>query len=238
MLIIIGFVPSSTQAKRFYRYYYFAADSTEIETEDEENQVVTEKYKRSKRPVTKEEDRYSDPFTNRKRSPLLSLPNPSIIQLQVDLDSGDNYTVYEKMGDGYFRSPNSLTFEEFSKIQEQRYFKNYIKSKAAGLDGESVVGTKRLIPKIYVSPAFDRIFGGSYIDIRPNGFATLDFGAKFQRVDNPTIPLRQQRNGGFSFDQQLSTNFVGKIGEKATITANWDTKSSFQFENNIKFDYT
>lgn len=236
----IGFLfQTEVSAKEWYSYYYFAAtDSTEVTTEEGEDEVVDEKYKRSKRSQSKETDRYGDPLINRKKSPLLSLPNPSNIQTQIELDSGNTYTIYEKLGNGYFRSPSSLSFDDFLKIQEQRYFKNYIKSKSSGLDGESIIASKRLIPKIYVSPLFDRIFGGNYIDIRPNGFATLDFGAKFQRVDNPTIPLRQQRNGGFSFDQQLSMNLIGKLGEKATITANWDTKSSFQFENNIKFDYT
>ena len=40
------------------------------------------------------------------------------------------------------------------------------------------------------------------------------------------------------FDQNLAINVVGKIGEKMKLNFNWDTKANFEFENNIKLDYT
>ncbi len=67
---------------------------------------------------------------------------------------------------------------------------------------------------------------------------TLDFGGRFQHVENPAIPIRQQRNGNFEFDQQISLNVVGKIGDKLAVTANFDNNNSFDFQNNIKVEYT
>ena len=73
--------------------------------------------------------------------------------------------------------------------------KGYWQGRSKALDGESAVSGRNLIPKIYISPVLDRIFGGSYVEIIPRGFVTLDFGASFQNVENPTVAARQQKNG-------------------------------------------
>jgi hypothetical protein len=98
---------------------------------------------------------------------------------------------------------------------------------------------RRLIPKIYLGPTADRLFGGSYLDFQTNGFVTLDFGAQWQRTQNPNLPVRQQRQFlPLNFDQQMSINFTGKLGEKLKMTGNFDSKASFQFEQNLKLEYT
>ncbi|HPI80870.1 MAG TPA: cell surface protein SprA, partial [Cyclobacteriaceae bacterium] len=72
----------------------------------------------------------------------------------------------------------------------------------------------------------------------PRGFVTLDFGGSWQKIENPSIPIRQQRNGGFEFDQQINLSVVGKVGEKLAITTNFDNNNSFDFQNNMKVEYT
>ncbi|WP_343030548.1 cell surface protein SprA [Fulvivirga aurantia] len=72
----------------------------------------------------------------------------------------------------------------------------------------------------------------------PRGFVTLDFGGRWQFVDDPQLQQRQRRNGSFEFDQQISMNVVGKVGEKLQVTANFDNNNSFDFENDLKVEYT
>lgn len=189
-------------------------------------------------PLYNFKDRYGDPLNYQVSPSPFLLDNPSSYQLQIDVDTGRNYTIHEKMGDLNYRAPTTMSFEQFDRLHSQRMYKDYWRNKSSGLDGESAVSGRRLIPPIYISPVFDRIFGGSYVDIQPNGFVTLDFGGKWQRVQNPSIPIRQQRNGGFEFDQQISMNVVGKIGEKMAITANFDNNNTFDFENDLKVEYT
>ncbi|NJN26053.1 MAG: cell surface protein SprA [Cyclobacteriaceae bacterium] len=158
--------------------------------------------------------------------------------MNVEVDTSLNYTIDEQIGDLNYRAPTNLNFEEYNKLHGIQMRKNYWKEMSSDKDGESAISGRRLIPPIYMSPAFDRIFGGSFVDIRPNGFVMLDFGGKWQRIQNPSIPIRQQKNGGFEFDQQISMNVVGKIGEKLSVTANFDNNNSFDFENNLKVEYT
>ncbi|MFD2514724.1 cell surface protein SprA [Pontibacter locisalis] len=193
----------------------------------------------SRKPTFVPSDRRGNPFSTRSSSSPLLLGQPSNLQLNVELDDSlKQYNITETIGDINYRPPSSMTMQQYSEWQQREAIRNYWRAKSAGLDGESVVSSNRLIPKIYISPVFDRIFGGNYVDIQPNGNVSLKFGARFNRNQNPTIPLRQQRTGDFDFDQNISLNLVGKIGEKMRINFNWDNNANFDFENNMKLDYT
>lgn len=76
------------------------------------------------------------------------------------------------------------------------------------------------------------------MELIPRGFVTLDFGGQWQNIQNPAIPIRQQTNGGFEFDQQINLAVTGKVGEKLKITTNFDNNNSFDFQNQMKIEYT
>ena len=160
------------------------------------------------------------------------------MKLEVLPDTGRTYSIFERMGTVNYRSPSYMTFEEASHLQNQTILKDYWRTRSRALDGESAVSSRNLLPKLYVSPVLDRIFGGSYVEMIPRGFVTLDFGGQWQKIQNPSIPIRQQTNGGFEFDQQISLNVTGKVGEKLKVTTNFDNNNSFDFQNQMKVEYT
>ncbi|HEX8060781.1 MAG TPA: cell surface protein SprA, partial [Cyclobacteriaceae bacterium] len=205
-------------------------DSTQVDTTRYNNNPY--------KPTFRYRDRYGDPFSNYTPYSPFFLKDPPSLKTDVDVDTSKNYTILEKMGSVYFRPRNSMSFGEFNQNQTRQLVKDYWRSRSKALDGESAVSSRNLIPRIYISPVLDRIFGGSYVEIVPRGFVTLDFGASFQNIKNPAIPLRQQKNGGFEFDQQISLSVVGKIGQKLAVTTNFDNNNSFDFQNNMKVEYT
>jgi cell surface protein SprA len=198
----------------------------------------SQSYRPSRRPTFQLRDRYGDPFSNRTTSSPLFLKDPTKIDYDVELDSTLNYTLFERVGGIYYRPLTTMSFNEFNAYQDRQMMRSYWQGKSRSQDGESAISSRGLTPKIYVSPALDRIFGGSYVELIPRGFVTLDFGVAFQRIDNPSIPIRQQRNGGFEFDQQINMSVIGKVGEKLAVTANFDNNNSFDFQNNMKVEYT
>ena len=195
-------------------------------------------YNPTRRPTFSPRDRYGDPFSNYTTFSPLFLKDPKALSLDVQIDTGMNYIIYEKIGKVNFRPTSSMSFREFSQQQDRLMLKDYWQNRSKALDGESAVSGKNLLPKIYVSPVLDRIFGGSYVELIPRGFVTLDFGGSWQKIENPAIPIRQQKNGGFEFDQQINLSVVGKVGEKLKITTNFDNNNSFDFQNNMKVEYT
>ena len=201
--------------------------------------IDTARYRPSTRPNPRPTDRPGDPFSNPPPASGLLQDAPPGATTKVELDTATgNYVIYEKVGDVDYRPVSTMTFAEYEKYRKNKDERDNFKAKAAGLDGEGPLASKSIIPRIYISPLFDRIFGGNYIDIRPNGSVLLDFGYRHQRVFNPALPIRQQSSGQFLFDQQISLNAQGKIGDKLKVNINQDTKAAFEFDNTIKLDYT
>ena len=182
-------------------------------------------------------DRYSNSFKDLYSSNLFSLSSSSIVN-DLKIDTSMVYTFTESIGDIDYRPIIGIPFEKYNNYQTKNLLKENWGKKSTELDGENSLQGRRLIPKIFIPQVFDRIFGGNYIDLSVNGFVNLDFGGKLQRIENPSIPIRQQRNGGFNYDQQLNLNIIGQIGEKLKISANFDNNNTFDFQNNLKLDYT
>jgi len=183
------------------------------------------------------QDNLTDPFSNPPSQSPMYMGDPSNITTDVTYDPEENqYNINEKMGDRFYRNPTYLTFDEFIRSEYSKSTNNYWKE----ISGTSSEDAKRsIIPKIYIGgQAFDRIFGGNTIDIRPQGSAELTFGINTYRNDNPSIPEKQRRNTTFDFKEKIQMNVVGNIGEKMKLTTNYNTEASFDFENKMKLEYT
>lgn len=200
--------------------------------------TTVQKYQTTRRPTFRLRDRYSDPFSDPVTTSPFFLKDPFTIDVDVVVDSGVHYTITERMSQLPFRPSSRLTLDELNAYHDRQLMRSYWQGKSRMQSGESPLTQRGFAPKIYISPVLDRIFGGSYIELIPRGFVTLDFGASFQRIDNPNIPVRMQRNGGFDFDQQINMSVIGKVGEKLAVSANFDTNNSFDFQNNMKVEYT
>ncbi|MGF1534125.1 MAG: cell surface protein SprA [Bernardetiaceae bacterium] len=186
-------------------------------------------------------DRLGDPFSMPRRyAPLLGLGLPSGISLDRRLDSTGNYIeLRETLGDFYFRPPSRISLDDYRDLRSAEIDREYWRTLQSGETDESGLATNRLFKPIKLeSKMLNRFLGGDEIDIQPNGAVTLDFGGQWTRIDNPQIPIRQQRMGGFRFDQRIQLGLLGKIGEKIQMNVNWDTKSTFQFENRFNQGYS
>lgn len=167
----------------------------------------------------------------------LYLSNPSNVQSGFEYDPAtENYNYYEKIGDTYIKYPTYMDFEEYINYDSKKSLQNYWKEKAAADD---INQTKGFRPSLTVkSKAFDRIFGGNTIDIRPQGSAELSFGINRSTRDNPALPENQRSTTTFNFDQKIQLNVVGNIGEKLKLTTSYNTEATFDFENQMKIEYT
>ena len=147
------------------------------------------------------------------------------------------YILNSSVGGSFdYRPPMSMTLDEYLQYDLERAMETYWLER---VEEDSEAGMKGLIPEIKVrGEAFDRIFGGNTINIRPQGSAEVIFGINTSRTDNPRIPVDQRRITTFNFDQRIQLNLVGNIGEKLKINTNYNTEATFDFENQVKLDYT
>jgi len=162
-------------------------------------------------------------------------------EVEYDQESG-NYFVYRRYGRFSAAPPIVMTPSEYRDYVARQQAKDYWDARSKTDAAQDAAGrdpASSIIPQITVdSESFARIFGSNTIDIRPQGFAELTFGGRFQKIDNPIIPERNRNVFTFNFDQRIQMNVNGSIGEKLKLNVNYDTEATFAFENQVKVEFT
>ncbi|MCW0482681.1 cell surface protein SprA [Gaoshiqia sediminis] len=167
----------------------------------------------------------------------LYLQKPSNIKTQVEYDPvTGTYILQEKIGDMDYRLPKTMSLQEYVRYDFQNSIRNYWRQRASQADLESQ-GT--FIPRLTVGgEAFNRIFGGNTIDVRPQGYVEVSFGYQMNSTENPSIPERLRKTPSFDFDQKIQMNVNGSIGEKMKMRVNYNTEATFDYENKMNLDYS
>lgn len=165
------------------------------------------------------------------------LKKPSNIQYDIEYDAiTGEYLLYEKIEGMNYRLPSSLTREEYLNMDIKEAVNRYWRQKMA----ETNLNTRsQLIPQLRISgEAFSKIFGTNVVNIRPQGYVELSMGVRSNRIENPSIPVRMQRNTTFDFNQKINVNLEGEVGDRLKMRFNYNTDATFDFENRIKLNYT
>ncbi|HHB78577.1 MAG TPA: cell surface protein SprA, partial [Saprospiraceae bacterium] len=171
---------------------------------------------------------------------VIDLKDPAIVDQSVEYDPETGmYIITEKVGNDFYRPPSYMTFDEYMTWKSEQQQKSYFKQLAGISDGsDGISGRLDPIAKFdFKKSLIDRLFGGSTVDIRPQGNIDLRFGVDYSKVDNPIIPIRNRKRTTFDFGMDIRMNVTGKIGEKLTLTTNYNTNAIFDFENQMKIDY-
>ena len=169
----------------------------------------------------------------------LYLENPSNVKTETEYNpKTGQYDVKQKIGDMDYRPETYMSMKEYQNYMFKKNMREYWRSRVAA-DDLNNKPRKGMIPKMQVnSELFDRIFGGNTVDIKPTGTAELIFGLNRNKNLNPAIPQRQQKITNFDFNMRIQLNLIGKIGDKLKISTNYNTEASFDWENQVKLDYT
>ncbi|MFN0255807.1 T9SS outer membrane translocon Sov/SprA [Pedobacter ureilyticus] len=169
-------------------------------------------------------------------NPFFKLPEN--IKREVAYDAANNrYVITERIGDKLYTPPQYLTVEQYLRMvnsdikrENWRLFSNQ------EIDDIRKTG---VIPEVKInSRVFEKIFGGTTIDIQPSGEAELTFLGRVNKNENPLFNERQRVQSNFDFTQRIQMDVVGNIGTKMKIKMNYNTMAQFDFENQIKLDYT
>ncbi len=173
----------------------------------------------------------------------MDLPTPTSIEDLYTYDPITDRYIYSRVLGGFNISyPIILTPEEYEELIRKEEMRKYFKEKIDAADGRkegSEEAQKNLLPTFYVNSSFfETIFGGNTIEVIPQGTVEMDLGVLYTKQDNPAFSPRNRSNFSFDFDQRISLSLLGKVGERLQVTANYDTQSTFDFQNQVKLEYT
>lgn len=180
-------------------------------------------------------DKTGDPLVDQSRPKSIDLEDPKNVKNNFDYDPDSNRYYYgSKVGNDYLRNPTYLTMDEYmryrAKQDEQAYFQRR-------LDGLMQFNKTPELPQMYKEGLFDRIFGSSTIQVKPQGNVDVTFGGNWQNIQNPALPIRAQKYGIFDFDMQMNINLLATVGDKLKFNISNNTKATFDYQNVQKLDY-
>jgi cell surface protein SprA len=152
------------------------------------------------------------------------------------------YIFVEKVGDYFIKHPFYMTKKEYEEYRLRRDMLDYFKEKVSAVGGRkknAAEAQKNLLPKYYVkSEFFENLFGGNSIEVNPQGSVLVRMGMLFQKVENPQLSERNRSSKVFAYQQEINASLNAQIGKRLKVNAAFDTQSTFNFQNQIKLEYT
>jgi len=181
-------------------------------------------------------DRRGDFLSSPGRSSL-DFRQPSNIKDSLAFDPATGlYTLYEKIGNRYYRTPVTYTAEEYWALRGRQAEVAYFQKRANTMN---LLNRKLARPRLNLyDNLFNRLFGNGKIEIAPQGNVDIMAGYQGQNIKNPTLPERARRNGGFDFNMNAQVNVNANIGDKLKFPIAYNTLANFGQENQLKLDYT
>ncbi|WP_017497884.1 cell surface protein SprA [Flavobacterium sp. WG21] len=173
----------------------------------------------------------------------VEIGNPPSILSAYRYDPITDRYIYTSSVDGFnINYPIVLTPKEYEDLVLKESRRDYFRKKSDAIDGKksgSEAAKKNLLPRYYInSGLFESIFGSNTIDVKPTGSVEMDLGIRYTKQDNPAFSPRNRSSLTFDFDQRISMSLLGKVGTRLEVNANYDTQSTFAFQNLFKLAYT
>lgn len=170
------------------------------------------------------------------------LQNPSSIVDAYTYDPVTNQYIFNSSLGAYnINYPIILSPKEYEDLVLKASMREYFRKKIDAIDGKkegSAEDQRNLLPRYYVNSGFfETIFGSNEIDLQPRGSVEMDLGVRYSKIDNPSFSPRNRVTTTFDFEQRISMSLTGKIGTRMPVNINYDTQSTFAFQNMIKLEY-
>ncbi len=188
-------------------------------------------------------DRPSAALFPRRRRPL-SLSLGRQWQHQIFLDSTEQrFIVRERISDLDVREPLTLDFGTYRRERlryglEKNWRELYDqRSRLREQKRRGGLGLNIVVPGGRNS-AFTTIFGKNELDLRVNGQADIKAGFDYRKSDQQVALTGRASQLNPDFKQDLRLGITGTIGDKLRIDVNYDSNNQFDYQNQIKLQYT
>jgi len=154
------------------------------------------------------------------------------------------YTVHERVGDRKVRETMRMDAETYRRERLRAGIRTnwqdlvrQHEQQRARQEGGGGLGFNIDVPGGR-SSAFSTIFGKPQVDLRARGEAQVHAGFNYRYSDQFAAQTGQAGSIDPAFKQDLRLGITGTIGDKLRVNVDWDTQSQFDYQNQLKLDYT
>ena len=163
----------------------------------------------------------------------LDAPKPANVKSVVEYDSkSGNYVLRTFVGENEIATPFLMSPQEYMNFSAKKEMQTYWqeKSKKTQKNNEDKFSVSDM--KFNIGPA-DKVFGPGGVQIKTQGSAELIFGFKNNTIDNPSLTERMRTSNIFDFNEKIQMNVTGSVGDKVNFGLNYNTESSFDFDQKM-----
>lgn len=185
-------------------------------------------------------------ITPPQKSKFFTYPSTGILQRTVKLDStGQNVLIMEREPGGKEKVFMKMPLSEYIDLKMKAMRKEEWAKQGGAYeydDGKTELGdiisdiTNIEIP--LPSTSFLSIFGPPKISLRINGAVDIRGAWRNETTEGVTASALGNTRNEPDFKQKVQINVAGTIGDKLTISADWNTERTFEYENQLKIKYT
>ena len=176
---------------------------------------------------------------------LFDRPSPFVAPTAADeegpgvtLDSSG--TFYRVDAPGRTDGPMRLSREAYQQHRRQTALRenwNTLLQERQQQVERSGLGVNMVVPGGRQS-TFSTIFGKPEVDLRVNGQADIQAGFQYSKNDQQGARTGDATQIDPSFKQDLTLGITGTIGDKLQMNVDWDTNNQFEYQNQVKLEYT
>lgn len=174
-------------------------------------------------------------------------PNPPGYQDQHDIDStAENFRSTEyvdgvEIGYGYEMNLDDYLFYRKNQIESNIWdsltYDYDLKKALSGGDLAKLIGTSTGLTIPLPPNPLMGIFGKPEISINVNGEVNLRLGWRWDFQNLGTVSAFGQTQSTPMFDQDIRVNVSGRIGDKMKLSTDWNTRTTFDQDNQFKIGY-
>jgi cell surface protein SprA len=193
--------------------------------------------------------RYDPPSVNyfpRRTYPLFATPRKTSLRRVMSIDSTGTYVeVRDVLGTEDIRIPVRMPLRDYvnarlSYDRRQMLADEARKPPQASTKddlGQLLSNITQITIPVPPNPLFS-IFGKDQITLNISGAVDIKAGLRNTKSDQTTISRLDQSRSEPDFSQEVQVNVSGTIGDKLNILADWNTRRTFEYENQLKIKYT
>lgn len=183
---------------------------------------------------------------NQERVPsLFARPSQRNLKRTVELDSTGNYVIIrEFIANHEIKFPLKIPLDDYIKLKLNQTERDtwaalgyQYKLEESKDDLGQLFSDLTNIEIPLPSVGFLSIFGPPKISLRINGAVDIHGAWRSETTEGVTASLLGNTRNEPDFKQQVQINVNGTIGDKLTISADWNTERTFEYENQLKLHY-
>lgn len=160
----------------------------------------------------------------------LDFSNGITQDIQYNPDT-EEYEIVTKYGD-LVLNEETLSIEEYRAYILEQNVEQYWRERV-NFDMDKARGVNEPDLSQYIDTTTTPVF-----DVDPFGGFDVILGYRVQNVENPTLPIRQRRNGNLDFDANIQMGITGSIADRLNFDATFNTETNFNFnQNQFKVGY-